>query len=74
MSEEQQPTIDERLEAVVQSLELMQLDLEAMRAEQKRLDARERRAREALLAGIVAYFTALKNGDDHTDDAPRGAQ
>jgi hypothetical protein len=30
----------------------------------KRLDARERQAREALMAGIAAYMQALAEGDD----------
>jgi hypothetical protein len=62
---EDKPTIDERLDAVVQSLELMRLDMEAMQAEHKRLDARERHARGALLAGVAAYlrFLGEQNGN-----------
>jgi hypothetical protein len=56
------PTIDERLEALTQSLELQALENERHRAEMERLDARERRARTALLTGIAAYLRAL--GDD----------
>jgi hypothetical protein len=67
MSEEKRkPTIDERLEALTHSLELMALDIEVTREEQQRLDRRERAAREALLTGIAAYLRALgaANGDD----------
>lgn len=66
MADELKPTIDERLEAITQSLELMRLDMEAMQAEHKRLDARERHARGALLSGVAAYLRALgqPNGDN----------
>jgi hypothetical protein len=57
--DEQKPTIDERLEALTASLELMAHDFEAMRIEQQRLDRRERQAREALLSGIAAYLRVL---------------
>jgi len=64
-------TIDERLEALTQTLELMAHDAEASRERaaadrerMKRLDARERQAREALMAGIAAYMQALAEGDD----------
>jgi hypothetical protein len=53
------PTIDERLEAVTQSLELAIRETQDMKAEIRRLDMRERRAREALLTGIAAYLRAL---------------
>lgn len=55
-------TLDERLEALTQSLELLA-------SLHRDLDARERRAREALLAGIAAYLQALQDGQ--TED---GAQ
>ena len=57
------PTIDERLEAVAQSLELAIRETQDMKAEMRRLDMRERRAREALLAGIAAYLRALNEDD-----------
>ena len=60
--EQRNPTIDERLEALVQSLELAQIEQERLRAEQERLDRRERNARAALLAGIAAYLEALNEG------------
>jgi hypothetical protein len=63
MSEEQKPTIDERLEALVQSLELMQIETEEHKQQIKALDARERQAREALLSGIAAYLRALGQGN-----------
>ena len=54
------PTLDERLQAVIESLELQAREMEAMRARMDRLDARERRARQALLSGIAAYLQALQ--------------
>ena len=51
--EPRKPTIDERLEAIVQSLELLAHEQEALRR-------REEKAREALLAGISAYLRALQ--------------
>jgi len=54
------PTLDERLQAVIESLELQAHESEAMRARMDRLDARERRARQALLSGIAAYLQALQ--------------
>jgi hypothetical protein len=66
---DKQPTIDERLQALTHSLELMQLDMETYRAEQERLDKRERRAREALLSGIAAYLRALSTDDDTSPEA-----
>ena len=62
--DEKKPTIDERLEALAQSLELMRMDTEAFQAEVRRLDARERRARNALLSGITAYLQALKEDEN----------
>ena len=60
-------TIDERLEALTRSLELLtsfDRDLELKREQDRiqfaRLDARERRAREALLTGISAYLKSLE--------------
>jgi hypothetical protein len=77
MAENHKPTIDERIEALTQSLELAvhegerqreeiaRLDAR-MREEIARLDARERRARQALLTGIAAYLRALNEGDEGT--------
>jgi hypothetical protein len=66
MSEDRKPTIDERLEAITQSLELLSVNMHAAQekaaeyeALQARLDARERKGREALLSGISAYLRAL---------------
>ena len=71
MSDEPKPTIDERLEALAQSLELLTADVHQMQEENRKrdermaeLDARERRAREALLSGIAAYLRALGEGDE----------
>ena len=33
----------------------------------KRLDARERKGREALLSGIAAYLRTLQNGEDEPE-------
>lgn len=63
-------TIDERLAALAQSVELlsvnvhtMQDNMREMRERQARLDARERQARQAILSGIAAYFKALEEPD-----------
>jgi hypothetical protein len=61
--EDHEPTIDERLQALTHSLELMQLDTEQWRADTKRLDARERKARAAILAGIAGYLRELNRED-----------
>jgi hypothetical protein len=63
-----EPTIDERLKAIAESVELLTRDVHEMQKATKHLDARERQARQALLtamtAGVSAYFEALqKNGD-----------
>jgi len=68
--EQRKPTIDERLEVLVQSLELAQHEQERLRAEQERLDRRERRARAALLTGIAAYLEALNEGNDQDGGQP----
>jgi peptidoglycan hydrolase CwlO-like protein len=57
-------TIDERLEALTQNLELLSHDIEAEKEKIRRLDERERRARAALMAGIAAYLQALAEDDD----------
>ena len=66
------PNIDERLQAIVENLELLvheSLQMrEEMRETQRRqveLDARERKGRVALLTGIRAYLEALgENGKE----------
>ena len=58
------PTIDERLEALTQSLELLSVNMHAMQEKQAEQDERERRGRAALLAGIAAYLQALQDGGD----------
>jgi hypothetical protein len=64
-------TIDERLENISQQLEIissMQLASELRAEEHERrmqaLDARERKARAALLTGVAAYLRALGNGEE----------
>jgi hypothetical protein len=59
-------TIDERLQALTQSVELLTLDVHALQEQQKLLDARERKARTALLSGIAAYLQAL--GTENADE------
>jgi hypothetical protein len=61
-----EPTIDERLQALAQSLELLSVNVHALQDEtrrfevrQKRLDERERRARRAMMHGIQAYLQVL---------------
>lgn len=55
----------ERHEALSQSLEMLTHDMQEARERMDRLDARERKAREALLSGIAAYLRALgeENGE-----------
>jgi hypothetical protein len=66
---DEQPSIDERLQALTHSLELAVLDIEATREAQKRLDQRERNARNALLSGIAAYLRALQeDGEEEEAD------
>lgn len=63
-------TIDERLDAITETLELVagmqkasEERIDKLRAEQERLDKRERQARGALLSGIAAYLQALDSED-----------
>jgi hypothetical protein len=60
------PTIDERLDAIGEKLELLTVNVHAMQEEHRRLDARERRARKAIADGIVAYFKALNEEPDQS--------
>lgn len=60
------PSIDERLEAITQHLELVSHEMEQMHIKQVELDQRERKAREALLRGVAAYLEAL--GDKSAGD------
>jgi len=53
-------TIDERLEAIAQSVELIAHMQAQGEREIQRLAHRERTAREALLSGIAAYLRALQ--------------
>lgn len=66
--------IDERLEALTQSLEILTHDMhsaqeQAKRLEERtrRLDNRDRRLREALMAGVAAYLQVLAEGDDDAE-------
>lgn len=63
MPEANKPTIDQRIEALVMSLELERHEREAAEKRwEKRarlLDARERQARQALLAGVSAYLEVI---------------
>ena len=69
--EKQKPTLDERIEALVHSMELFQLELHAERqqrleleAQQRQADLRERKGRQAILIGIAAYLKALEDGEE----------
>ena len=69
------PTIDERLAALAQSLELLSVNVHALQDQSSRfekraeqLDARERRARRALAMGIAAYLQEL-SGDSGNGEA-----
>jgi hypothetical protein len=64
MSDEPKKTIDERLEALTTNVEVMSGMLHDMIARQDAADRRERKAREAIMAGIAAYIRALENGDE----------
>jgi len=63
VNEEPKPklTIDERIE-------LLTRNIQQMHADEQRRDRRERKAREAMLAGIAAYFRAL-NDDEEEETA-----
>ena len=63
--EERWTLIEEKHLALTDSLELLTHDVHDMQDIQKRIEARERQAREALLSGIAAYLRALKgeNGE-----------
>jgi hypothetical protein len=64
------PTIDERLRALTRNLQLDIAAREAREARDRKLDARERKARTALLNGIRAYCEVLKEaGEDETGSA-----
>jgi hypothetical protein len=54
-------TLDERLEALVQTAELLTHEIQDIKAAMVRLDMRERTARWALLEGITAYLKALSD-------------
>jgi spore germination protein YaaH len=65
-------TIDERLEFLRQSTESLHASCQELHAtvaaqaeEHKRLDARERRSRQAIGAAIAAYIEALDEDDDN---------
>lgn len=81
MTPPNKPTIDERLEALVMSLELerhereeaaKRMDLWEKRL--KLLDARERRARQALLMGISTYLEVLNQPIEGEEDEQGGAR
>ena len=78
MNGEKKPTIDERLdrlverhEALAQSIELLTADVHQMQETARQdhirmleMDARERKGRAAILTGIAAYLRALDNGEE----------
>jgi hypothetical protein len=68
-------TTDERLQlieekhlALAESVQLLTADMRASERKAARLDARERRARTALLAGVAAYMQALAEEDDEAPE------
>lgn len=67
MSEEPKKTIDERLAALTVNVELMSGMLKDVIERMDAADRRERKARQAILAGIAAYIQALQNGDEATE-------
>jgi hypothetical protein len=63
--------IDERLEALTRNLEILTLDVEAMRERGKKLDELvekherwKQKVERSLVAGIEAALTAWRNGDE----------
>jgi hypothetical protein len=66
--EKKKPTIDERLEALAESLELARLEQEEDRRRTKELDRRERLGYEAILAGFARYFQIMREGRDERSD------
>jgi FtsZ-binding cell division protein ZapB len=61
---DEKPSLDERLKAAIQSLELLSHEMEEMKVKTARLDAAERHHRAAILTGVAAYLRALnENGD-----------
>jgi hypothetical protein len=60
------PTIDERLDAIGQKLELLTVNVHVMQELQRQLDLRERRGRRAIAEGICAYFKALNEEPDES--------
>jgi hypothetical protein len=60
-------TIDERLEAITQSLEVLTHDVHSAQERTKRLEDRDRRLREALMAGVAAYLQVLAEDDDDAE-------
>ena len=64
MNDERKPDMDERLQALRESVELLTHDVHEMQREMKAADRRERKARQAILTGIAAYLRALENGDE----------
>jgi hypothetical protein len=66
---DEKPTLDERLTALRESVELLTHDIHEMQATMARLDSRERRARQALLTGIAAYLRALNENDEVPPEA-----
>jgi hypothetical protein len=57
------PSLDERLEALTHSLELMQMEQQRLAETHKRLEERERQGRRALLTGVAAYLQTLNDED-----------
>lgn len=64
------PSIDERLQAIAQSLELLTQDIHEMQRKHDELDRRERQGRRAVViamqAAMQAYLGALGDDDGAT--------
>jgi hypothetical protein len=59
-AEQRWKRIEDKHLGLAQSVELLTHDIHEMQKKHDRLDARERKAREALLSGIAAYLRALQ--------------
>ena len=65
--EERWQRIEEKHLALAQSVELLTHDIHAMQQTQQRADERERKLRNALLAGIAGFLRGLDEGETNGD-------
>jgi hypothetical protein len=66
------PTIDERIAALTMNLELERHEREMWEKRMKLLDARERRARQALLMGISTFLEVLNQPEEGEEEEQQG--